>query len=155
MMLESKIKIVLTLLVLLFFQFSKCQTSKLNSKCDAINKFLTSEEVKNRFKKLNFGGDTIIIIDYSNDLSECKISKWIGMPVSVITAGPILDSIKKFTSNHVIGLRRNIFVFAIYRENNKAKSFNILNGTTNLLSIGTVKEKRNRFYLGKIENGVQ
>ena len=140
--------------------FAYCNGQKLKSytKCGAIIQFLNSQDVTdwfNRFKSVKTESDSLIILDLDHEMSECRIDKWRGFPISIVNKGELFDSVKRYNWNNVIGLRRNIYVFSIYKVNDKPISFLILNGTTNLFSRMMIKEKKKRFCLGKIENSVQ
>lgn len=140
--------------IILSISFVKGQ-KKSYTKCEAIIEFLNSKEVIDWFKRLKTDSDSLIIVDYNNEMSKCSIDKWQNFPISIVNSGELVDSVKRYTWNYVIGLRRNIYVFSIYNVNDSPTSFLILNGTTNLFSRIEIKEKRNRFCLGKIENSVQ
>ena len=149
-----KVKILFTTFIFAF-SFSNGQKSKSYTKCEAIIQFLNSQDVTDWFKKLKTDNDSLIIVDYNNEMNKCHIDRWRGFPISIANSGGLVDSVKRYNWNHVIGLRRNIFVFSIYKLKDKPISFLILNGTTNLFSRMTIKEKKQRFRLGKIENSVQ
>ena len=126
------------------------QTSKFNSSCDAINFFINSPKVTKNFIKESQNDSLIYFVDLTHALDSCNISNWKGKKVSIINEGPIFDSLKHFNLYYVTAGRTNIYLF--YKSKT---SFMIQCGRNNVLSLVDFEIKKSKYYLRRIENGVE
>lgn len=107
------------------------------------------------FIKENENDSLIYFIDLTHALDSCNISNWKGKKVSIIKEGPLFDSLKRFKLYYVTAGRTNIYLFYQSKTSKERGSFMIQYGRNNVLSLVDFEIKKRKYYLRRIENGVE
>ena len=137
----------------LFLQQSQGQNPSSSKECEAISKFLNSKQVVTHFKHTNRYNETLLIlIDLNNSFSDCEISSWRDIPITLMKEGALVDSIKTFGTS-ILRSRSNFYVLTKTQKNNKNLVF-IHHVNSNYYSNVAIKKRRNLYYLEEIRYGM-
>jgi hypothetical protein len=154
-------KIKVNLLITVCFIIFAClqataQKVKINNMGQAIAKFINNKKVIDWFsREYSHSNDSLLVIaDLWNVLNGHSINTWRGIKTKVLKEGELIDSLKTFDANYLVGRRCNIYVLLSRKENDKSTIVTLQHACTNIVSTVTITEKNRKFYLSKIENAV-
>lgn len=127
------------------------QKTKYNSRCEALRAFLNSQEVSGWFGRNNPKDSDVVIVDVQNNLNQCTFSEWRGFGVSIVSKGPLRDSLAKFNPYYVLRGRLKYYVL-LSNEQNGVIDFFIRQGSSSYACEVKIFKRKNKFILGKIKN---
>ena len=146
---------ILASILLISFYEIKGQAVSKKYFCEIISEFMNSQKVANSFRSTaRFHDSTLIIVDPDTILNRCKLVKWRGYLVALISNGEIADSSREFDANYLFKNRCEYYILNYKKINASTYYIQIRHGCTNHISSATIWKKKNKYFLGDIENGV-
>ena len=150
-----KTKLQLLLILFLFTKNLYSQSNGFNTSCDVIKSFLSSPDVTNNFKAENKNDSVIYIVDIKLALGNCNLTKWRNKDIIIVKDGPLFDSLKSYDLYYAAKGRTNIYLFYMGYNLKTQGNLMIKSGRNNILSLAEFRKRKNKYYLGRIENGVE